>query len=149
MTALTDFYANQGQDAEGRTIGEIFLFSDEELEHTHNYIQWLFPLPEPSRFYSAAPLLSKEDITLFKESPELQAQVREALARMTYFYQFSAEVRCPGDHNHLRITRILRFLTLIGLTQEAHNFFNLALEEWAPNAFDRSKQFWAAALVPE
>jgi len=146
MSLLIQFYSGQTPDVEGRYIEDILAFTDEELEYAHDYIQWLFPLPEASRFYARAPILTEADIAAFKSSPDLLARVRDAVARMTTFYRASEEVRTPGDHNHLRITRIIRFLTLVGLNQEARSFFNLALEV-APLAQETSKRFWVAALV--
>lgn len=145
MSTIIEFYAGRAKDVEGRTLDDILAFNDEELEYTHNYIQWLFPLPEASRYYARAPILTEADITAFKASPDLLSRVCEAAARMTSFYRTSEEVQTPGDHNHLRITRIIRFLTLIGLAKEARDFYDLALEV-APNAFPLSKQFWASAL---
>ena len=41
---------DEGRDAAGwLMIGEIRALNDHELERRHNFIQWLFALPEPSR----------------------------------------------------------------------------------------------------
>ncbi len=37
-------------------IGEIWAWDDAALEDGHDFIQWLFPLPEPSAFVDDAPL---------------------------------------------------------------------------------------------
>ena len=45
-TPLLRFYAGTGPDDRGRFLREIHQWPDDELEHTHDYIQWLFPLAE-------------------------------------------------------------------------------------------------------
>ena len=61
-TPWLDFYRGNGPDSEGRTLAEILAWSDDELEAVHDYIQWLFPLPEPSMFNADAPVLTPAEI---------------------------------------------------------------------------------------
>ena len=93
---------------------------DAWLEAVHDYIQWLFPLPEPSPFNPAAPVLTVADIAAFAADPSLRA----ALARMEKFYGLGRADAprpwlTPGNHNFRRLTRILRALALLGLRAEA------------------------------
>lgn len=49
------------------------------------------------------------------------------------------------DHNHLRISRIIRSLRVLGLEKEAQAFYQ-ALENTKPmRASDRSREFWRRA----
>jgi hypothetical protein len=139
MSAITDFYAGTGQDGSGRTLREILGWSDRRLEVVHDYIQWLFPLPEPSGANPSAPVLDAESIAQFRADEALRARLREALERMLAFYgfvrgdgaivpgeHFEQHARhwlTPGNHNHLRITRILRSLRVLGLEAEAERFW--------------------------
>jgi hypothetical protein len=142
MSRVIDFYAGIGADHRGRTIDEILARDDEWLEHTHDYIQWLFPLTEPSRFNPHAPLLTDADRTEFNWRPELRANMVRTVRRMLQFYGFAVDesggvsaVRItpvyaarrhwlsPGDHNYLRITRILTSLKLVGMEPWAAAFF--------------------------
>ena len=64
MTAgdpLLRFYRLEGPDARGRTLPEIWAWDAARLEGVHDYIQWLFPLPEPSAFNPHAPILTHGD----------------------------------------------------------------------------------------
>ena len=73
MSAVTDFLAGKGKDHRSRGIEEILAFDDEHLEGVHDYIQWLFPLPESSAFNTFAPILTFSDIyseTQHRCSPE-------------------------------------------------------------------------------
>jgi hypothetical protein len=140
---LIDFYSGTGEDDRGRKLAEILAWNDERLESTHDYIQWLFPLTQPSRFNPHAPLLTDLDRAAFAGSEQLRHNVLRALRRMLAFYAFTlrregdAEHRLrlaplsgkqrhwlsPCNHNYLRITRILTSLRLVGLAPWSEVFF--------------------------
>ena len=138
-TAIIDFYNGDAPDDRGRFLSEIQGWPDDRLESVHNYIQWLFPLPEPSPVNPSAPLLDSTAIREFGRRPELRERMRASFLRMLQFYGLEwsdGEVRqagnhaersrnwlSPGNHNHLRITRILRCLRLAGLEAESSAFF--------------------------
>jgi hypothetical protein len=71
--SILSFYSNQPIDPTSRKLEDIWKFSDDELEGCHTYIQWLFPLKEPSAFNFAAPVLDKEVILEFRQSPVLRS----------------------------------------------------------------------------
>jgi hypothetical protein len=147
MSQLIRFYAGEGADHRGRTLQQILAWNSRELEYTHDYIQWLFPLTEPSRFNPDAPLLSAEDRVAFQQRPDLRSNLLRALKRMLEFYGYSfdesagqPELRAigeqrqwltPGNHNFLRITRILTSLRLLGLNEYAQAFLQQLEELYA------------------
>ena len=45
---VTAFLEGEGVDARGRSIFDVLGMDNVALERTHDFIQWLFPLPEPS-----------------------------------------------------------------------------------------------------
>jgi hypothetical protein len=168
-TALVRFYAGAAPDAHGRTIAEIWAWSDEALEAGHDFVQWLFPLPEPSAFVEDAPLLTQADIDAFAASASLRETLRRSFRRMLDFYGFALldgprVERAPDfdqksanwlrrfDHNYLRVTRILRALTLLGLRDDAVAFL-AALEDvyrryGKERIGDRALNFWRDAVNP-
>jgi Opioid growth factor receptor (OGFr) conserved region len=134
--ALLRFYRLEGPDGRGRTLPEIWGWDAARLEGVHDYIQWLFPLPEPSAFNPHAPIMTEETAAAFQVEPELRPRLLRSLTLMLDFYgltetsapghaphvglapDFAAKLRGwlrPGDHNHLRLTRILTSLRLLGL----------------------------------
>ncbi len=125
MTAILDFYEEAAADNRGRFLTDILAWDDARLEAVHDYIQWLFPLPERSAFNPAAPILTDSDIAAFHDRPALHAALAKSLVRMRAFYGLPAgKVRqaawlTPGNHNLLRLSRILRCLHLLGLEHEA------------------------------
>jgi hypothetical protein len=48
--SILTFYQGQSPDSSGRMIETIWSWDYQKLEYTHDYIQWLFPLKEKSRF---------------------------------------------------------------------------------------------------
>lgn len=129
ISPLISFYQGRDTDHQGHLIGDIWALSPFWLEHTHDYVQWLFPLPEASRFNSFAPLLSDDDRHAFAENPTLRQRQRHSLDVMLMFFglirgEDNAVTALPdlnirehiwlkrGGHNHLRISRIIRSLHL-------------------------------------
>jgi hypothetical protein len=41
-------YRGYAGDSEMRTPRGLWLWEDDELEAVHDFIQWMFPLPEPA-----------------------------------------------------------------------------------------------------
>jgi len=68
-------------DHRGRYLREIQEWPDDQLESVPDYIQWLFPLPEPSGFNVAAPALTRESILDFLARPDLQEILRVSFLR--------------------------------------------------------------------
>ena len=48
-------------DSDGRTRLQILKQSDQWLEETHDYVQWLFPTDEKSLFNADAPIISQSE----------------------------------------------------------------------------------------
>ena len=126
---ITFFLSNKGTDIEGRTFEEVLAFNDEQLEDVHNYIQWLFPLPEPSNVYMNAPVLDKEEIQQIRESEVIQKNLKRARDRLKQFYADTDHWLEFHDHNHLRITRILKSTLLLTGRDEAEDFYDFLMEK--------------------
>ena len=151
MSRLLDFYCGLGTDIEGRRLEDIHAWPDDDFEEVHDFIQWLFPLPEPSQFNPDAPILTNKDIAAFKSDPVLQANLMRSFERILAFLglalserkviegpSFKARVAdawASPNHNWLRISRILRSLTLLGMAAQAQ-----ALYEWL-DAMYSSRRF--------
>lgn len=166
---LVLFYRGRGTDHAGRLITAIHNFDFRELEWTHDYIQWLFPLVTRSGFNDHAPLLIEEDRGPFHREPVIRDHFRSSLAMMLEFYGFRDigegtlqrterwEERRDNwltreNHNHLRITRILRSSMLCGFIPEARSFLDAIMKAASerPEVCGRSPEFWktAVATVP-
>jgi hypothetical protein len=130
-----------GPDNRGRTLAGILAWPDAELEAVHDYIQWVFPTVAPSGVNPSAPLVARGTVAAFAARPELRDALRRSLDRMLSFYGLRREADPaggwrvsidrprfddrarewlrPGNHNHLRLTRIMQSLSVLGLAAEA------------------------------
>lgn len=59
--SIRNYLGYNGIDNCQRTLDQTLLWDDEMLEHTHDFIQWWFPLDEPSAFNSHAPVVSRAE----------------------------------------------------------------------------------------
>jgi hypothetical protein len=169
---VVEFYTGAATDYRGRSLREIQLWPDDRLEAVHDYIQWLFPLPEPSPVNPLAPLLRKRTVEAFEARAELRENLRASLERMLRFYGLELRdgppldvIRCgdfavraknwlwAGNHNHLRITRILKCCGLLGLGAEARAFLERLEviyqdEQHKPHPVitGESMRYWRAAI---
>jgi hypothetical protein len=128
-------------DYKGRRLSNILQWSNQQLEFCHDYIQVLFPLPEISPILPYAPLLTQEVVEAFRShdrGTDLRRNMCHSFERMLTFYGFvlrNGKIEWADDykkrfdtwvrfgHNHLRVTRILRCLRLVGLEDMAALYF--------------------------
>jgi len=85
---IINFYSGTGTDDKGRTLQELIAWCSDDLEGSHDFIQWMFPLMEPSRFNPDAPLLDDDTIAEFQSNPVCMRNLRLAADRMMDFYEF-------------------------------------------------------------
>ncbi len=119
---LIDFHLGLAPDDAGRTRDEVDAFTIKQMEECHDYIQWLFPLPEPSAYCPDAPVMDEEVLDEFRTNEQLKESLWRARNQMRYFYLMCKEWLTPCNHNYLRISRIIRCLALVGLNKDAQDF---------------------------
>lgn len=142
-SAVLEFYLGTGSDLQGRTLEQIWSFSDAQLESIHDYIQWLFPTSSPSNYNPLAPTLDASTIRHFRDSEALQEKLLRSLDLMLRFFGLDLQPcqvaptvseapggkaqrrrwQVPGNHNLLRLTRILESLHFLGLQRYALSFY--------------------------
>lgn len=149
-TPLLAFLGGEGADGAGRTLDEVLSLDDAALERHHDFIQWLFPLTERSAANPDAPILTAADVDAIRTSPALQAAIERALIRMTAFYGRTDHWLTGCNHNHLRITRIIRSVGLLLGPEPAERFFDQICERESGAAHPvspRSRRYWQDALA--
>lgn len=135
MNDLLNFYYGSGTDHKGRTLAEMVTQDDYWFEHTHDFIQWMFPLNELSRASLYAPLVDGNTLKAFHADPLLKSNMRVSLVRFLKFLGLAFDgvnLRKTSEwesrkhewftehsHNSLRITRILKSMVLLGLKTDA------------------------------
>lgn len=143
------FLAGSGTDGAGRRLAAVLAFDDARIEAVHDFIQWCFPLPEPSRVVPGAPVLTRAEADAIRADPKARDGLRAALERMRRFYRDTESWLGRHDHNHLRITRILAAVRALLGEAEARDFhrFATARNAEAGSPIDpASLRFWAAAV---
>lgn len=101
--------------------------SDQDIEQNHDFIQWLFPLAELSGANRRAPVLTAADVKEIHASGLAQIALAAATDRMAHFYIRHGHWLVDHDHNHLRITRIIKSLRLLRGPGEAEDFRGIIL----------------------
>ena len=167
MNRLTAFYLGSHPDDRGRLLAQILKQDDLWLELTHDCIQWLFPLAEPSRLNPGAPLVDAATAEAFRHDELLRRHLMASYLRLLAFYGLRRRaggevVKGPNwderksgwftddSHNSLRITRILKCLMLLGLQDEARHFQRaldgLCVEEPDAGINPTSRAFWRQSV---
>ena len=119
---IIDFLSNTGTDVHGRDLDQILNESDEFWERTHNYIQWLFPLSEASRSVRNSPVLTEDQIETIRRSEMAQVNIQRSVLRYKEFLAGTTKWRSGYDHNHLRISRVIKSLRLLVSDESANGF---------------------------
>ena len=145
MSAILDFYQDKGL-TEGRTFHQVLNLSDQELEGNCDWVQWMFPLPEPSKMQPGSPVATQADFDAIASSPVLKMRVLAALGRYIAFLDRTTAWRRPKDHNHLRITRVLRCLCFCGLNDAAFEFYEYVKEAVGKTVGKETVWYWEEAL---
>lgn len=140
--SLVEFYMGTNPDSSGRLLSEYLEWSDEELEKCHDWVQWAFPIPERSLFNPTAPLLSPDDILIFRDSEIIQENLSKMFERFFEFARKTSGSWEKHDHNHLRISRVLRCLKLCGRVNDAVRLYLWSISLPPTNTNPASKRIW-------
>jgi hypothetical protein len=150
---LIAFYTENGADHAGRIWEDIYGFSDEELESTHDYIQWLFPTITPSAFNSNAVLLDAGLVYQLSQSAVFNLRFNKSLERILDFWgiKYTSDFNfnktgisiCPitherfwmrtDNHNLLRMSRVMESCRLLGFERIAKELFEALLQTTKTN----------------
>ncbi|PVH80238.1 hypothetical protein DL98DRAFT_418826 [Cadophora sp. DSE1049] len=164
MSLLITFYEGTEPDHRGRYLSDILKWNANKLELAHDYIQIIFPLPEESGVQWNAPTINRQVFDAFRARPELKDRLKDSFKKILWFYGFDLiegedairvqrganwDNHCGHwdvrfDHNHLRITRIIRCLRVLGLEDVAQAFYG-ALGQNARRVSTRSREYWRRA----
>jgi len=146
VTEIVSFLEGKTPDYRGRTVAMLLQQSDHQAETTHDYIQWLFPLDEPSRSVNGAPVLTKLEIDEIRQSSLAQINLAKSARWFVGFLERNDHWISKYNHNHLRITRVIKSLRLLASDEAADEFRDkvLALAGDNLNSIDqKARGFWA------
>ena len=134
-------------DFKGRTIQEIWDYSDIQIEGNHDFIQLIFPLNKKSQNVFHGYYLDNEDlINELKESHQIRENIIKSSSWFLSFLKKNEHWKSKYDHNQLRITRVIECLRLLVGNDEADNFYQsvagLSLDS---NINKTTLEFWKNA----
>ena len=134
-------------DFKGRTIQEIWDYSDIQIERNHDFIQLIFPLNKKSQNVFHGYYLDNEDlINELKESHQIRENIIKSSSWFLSFLKRNDHWKSKYDHNQLRITRVIECLRLLVGHDEADNFYQsvvgLSLDS---NINKTTLEFWKNA----
>ena len=145
---VVGFLEGKTPDHRGRMLSMLWNQTDDDAENTHDYIQWMFPLNEPSRSVNGAPVLKTLDIDEIKESIRAQANLAKSASWFLGFLERSDHWITKYNHNHLRITRVIKSLRLLANEKAADEFRDKVLGYLGDevNLIDaEARSFWNSA----
>jgi hypothetical protein len=157
---IVNFVALHGKDHKGRRYVDYLAFSDNELEINHDFIQWMFPLHEPSGFSGNCPILSPEIVEETTRLLNFKYQIEAGVGRISRFLgigqHFDIDIQRNhfhnGNHNLLRITRIIRSLRLLEREDLAKQFYDdvmVGAMLAQPEISAVTRQYWIKALTDD
>lgn len=144
---LLRFFRGENNPSFPHRLEDIVVYTDEQMEDYHDFIQWIFPTIYPSR-YSRAPIIDES----FAKHLHADHTACKNYCRTCQRYLNYMNFDCEGDgkivdstrnipfyrlpyHNFLRITRMLD-----SLNQTAHNACSKAIYEKMFEVMHNSRQ---------
>ena len=160
------FYLLESSDDHDRLLRDIWKYKRQVIESSHNIIQRVFPLNVESQHDRKAPILSDQDIETFKNNKDIQANIIKSLSWFLWslglklsedgtvvkesdFWLIKRSWLRLRNHNFLRITRVLTFLCLVGMEDQAMSFYNCLVEIYKESKFaigETTMQYWKDAI---
>ena len=108
------FLLNESCDHKGRMLSDIYKFSDIEIEATHDFIQIVFPLAEPSFWSSNKYFIeSQKQIDSLSKNKNVKEAILQSASWYISFLKRNNHWKNVNDHNLKRITRMIKSVRLI------------------------------------
>ena len=143
------FIEGKGTDHLSRTIHEIWRFNDHEIENTHDYIQWLFPLDEKSKAVPQSPVLTQDEISSLRVSAASQANLKKSTMWFKEYLGRTKVWHRARDHNHLRVSRVIKCLNLLVSQEDSLGFFRTVMKMSKPceSKMIGVRQYWTSLIL--
>ena len=122
MTSIQAFLEGAGTNNSNWLLSDNWKINDTQIENTHTFIQWVFPTDEPSRATPGSPVLDEEQILKIQNSEQAKQNLSKSADWFLNFLRRNNYWQYAHDHNHLRITRMIKSLRLLCGDDEADYF---------------------------
>ena len=142
------FLKNESCDHKGRMLSDIYKFSDNDIEVTHDFIQIIFPLAEPS-FWSTNKYFieSEQQIDSLSSDKNVKKAILQSASWYIAFLKRNNHWKNSNDHNLKRITRMIKSVRLIVGDIEADKVKKeiISIENIEKLVGQKSLQYWKKA----
>jgi hypothetical protein len=161
-TKIVDFYRGEIPNNEGLFFNEFLeRYGMQQMEVDHAWIQWVLPTKQLSNF-NDAPLLTDDEITLFKNDPELKEKLERVIVKvLDYFGMEKSSGRVEWiereharwwlqefNHNMLRMDRFIVSLRYFGYDDIARQVFRL-LGEYKNEYRNSYQNYWRISALAD
>ena len=138
---LIRFFRNEQPDNRDRYHKDILQFDEDEIEYEHDFIQWIFPTIEKSRFNSDAPVIDESFSERFQKDELAKSNYCKSCQLYLNYIGFCCDGQGkiksikPGRiyelpfHNYLRVTRMLNSLNQVGNNTCSANLYQALMKE--------------------
>ena len=138
---LIRFFRNEETNGRGRYHKDILQFDENEIEYEHDFIQWIFPTIEKSRFNSDAPVIDKSFSERFQKDELAKSNYCKSCQLYLNYIGFCCDGQGkiksikPGRiyelpfHNYLRVTRMLNSLNQVGNNTCSANLYQALMKD--------------------
>ncbi|MQG38784.1 MAG: hypothetical protein FI718_02195 [SAR202 cluster bacterium] len=137
----------EGGDFRGRTLKEIWRYTDIQIEQIHDFIQVVFPLNKPSNSNPHTYYLN-DDTTIerIQTNETIKQNIIKSSKWFLSFLKRNESWKKQYNHNHLRITRIIECLRLLVSDEEANKFHKSTLKLLGDKKINKiTVEFWGNA----
>ena len=142
------FLLNESCDHKGRMLSDIYKFSDIEIEATHDFIQIVFHLAEPSFWSSNKYFIeSQQQIDSLSKNKNVKEAILQSASWYISFLKRNNHWKNVNDHNLKRITRMIKSVRLIVGDIEADKVKKeiISIENIEKLVGQKSLQYWKKA----
>lgn len=147
---LRMFHVANAPMADGFRRIELLSLSDEDFENKHGFIQWAFPITEPSKHLSNAPVLDLGSAIWLAKNHEVSEFLESMTVRFLEFLKSNPHWKCKYNHNHLRISRAIQSIRILHSWELASWFYNKVkdLAGDSLSQMENSNRYWAYYASP-
>lgn len=142
------FLLNKAPDHKERMLSDIYKFSDNEIEATHDFIQIMFPLAEPSLWSSNKYFIeTQNEIDSLSKNKNVKKSILKSASWYISFLKRNNHWKHNNNHNLKRITRMIKSVRLIVGNREAEKVKNyiLSIENIEKLVGIKSLNYWKNA----
>ena len=126
--AIISFLEGASANGEGLTLAQIWEFDDEQIERNHSFIQWVFPTDLKSGSNNLSAVLSVTELEMLQNNDAIARNIEKSISWFLSFLSKYNHWITNYNHNHLRVSRIIRSTALLHSVELAKWFMDTVIE---------------------